>query len=79
MCLMCFELVRTLKVGRQFNTLLRNVTIFVNWCALLFMMKFERDERNLYTHFYEHLQKASSIELIIFQIERINKLECSEQ
>lgn len=33
----------------------------------------------LYTHFYEHLQKASSIELIIFQIERINKLECSEQ
>lgn len=50
MCLMCFELVRTLKVGRQFNTLLRNVTIFVNWCALLFMMKFERDERNLFVY-----------------------------
>lgn len=47
---MCFELVRTLKVGRQFNTLLRNVTIFVNWCALLFMMKFERDEKDLFVY-----------------------------
>lgn len=67
-----------LEVGRQFSVSIRDVTVFVNWCALLFMMKFERDKKDLFVYTFLRALAESFCYRANKLFFREDKFECSE-